>query len=324
MVNKVNHIKMSKKIISVIVPCYNESLQIANSIKKIQSEIKKFSNYNFDLIFVDDGSNDDTLAKIRDFKKNNSDDINFKIIRLSKNYGYHIAVSAGIEEVKPGNAAIICPADDYYLFNQIENMIVKFEEENLDVVWSIRKKQKDNNISNFLRAIFYKIFIIFSGFKNYPKNGTSAFFMISPKLIKNFLKFKESERVVNILIYTMGFKQGYIEYFQEKDIRPSNYSFLKKIRLAINYIITYSYVPLRIISAFGFFISFISLVIIIFIIGEYFVKDTVVEGWASIMTLILFLGGVQLLTIGILGEYIWRIFIETKKRPVYLIEEVDD
>ena len=148
-----------------------------------------------------------------------------------------------------------------------------------------------------MTKIYYKIFIALTGFKNYPENGTSALFLITKKIANELSKYTETNRVINILLYSMGFKQSFIEYEENKNIRKSSYTFLKRFKIAIDSIVSYSYVPMRIISLFGICLSILAFIFTIDIIIDYYFNGINVEGWTTVVILISLLGGIQLLTL---------------------------
>ena len=311
-------LKINKEI-SIIIPVYNEEKIIDTCIQTFLIEFKKLSNYKFNLIIIDDGSNDKSYEIIRKYVLSNN---NIKSLKLSKNYGWHIAISAGLNQARDSDAVIVCPVDDYYMVENLKN-ILNEHEKGYDIVWTIRKNRSKNFFSNFFSSIFYIIFKYLSGFKNYPKTGTSAFFLISKKVCKNFYHFMETNRVVNMLIFSMGYSQSYIYTNEAKPIRKSKYNFFSKLKIAIDSIVSYSYVPMRIISTIGIIVSILSFIYMSIVLKDYFFSDIEIEGWTTIVVLMLLLGGLQLLGFGILGEYIWRIFNETKKNPLYLVDRKD-
>ena len=134
-------------------------------------------------------------------------------------------------------------------------------------------------------------------------------------------KFKESNRVINVLLFSIGFKQGFIEYNENENIRRSSYTFFKRLKIAIDSIVSYSYMPMRIISLFGIFLSIFAFIFAIDVYLDYLLNDINVEGWTTVVILISLLGGIQLLTLGVLGEYLWRTSNDAKKRPLYLLEK---
>ena len=304
------------KKLSIIIPCYNEEKNFSVSTNEILNYTKNFK-FDYEIIFVDDGSTDNTYNNLITFIKK---DKNYKLLKLSKNYGSHISITAGINSVENSDALVVCPLDDTYLLQYADRMIQKYINGS-EVVWSIRKKRSLGFINNFLMSLFYKIFILFSGFKNYPSKGTSAFFLVGKKIYKNFRKFNDKTIIVNMLIYSMGYKHDFIEYPIDRNLRTSSFTFFKKLKIAIDGIVSYSYLPIRIISFFGVILSILAFFLILITLYDYLINNISVEGWTTIIILISLIGGVQLLTLGILGEYIWRISENVKNNPLYLIEE---
>ncbi len=306
---------MNLNKITIVVPCYNEENYIDKLTEKllIQCDALKV---DYEIIFVEDGSTDNTFNEIT--KKINTNN-KIKAIKLSRNYGSHIAISAGIEISNDSDLIIVCPLDDIEIGNLFSNLVDKFKE-GFEIVWTVRKRRNKNLFLKMMTSIYYKIFITLTGFKNYPKNGTSAVFLISRKIANELKKFKESNRVINVLLYSIGFKQGFIEYDENENIRKSSYTFFKRLKIAIDSIVSYSYMPMRIISLFGIFLSIFAFIFSIDVYLDYLVNDISVEGWTTVVILISLLGGIQLLTLGVLGEYLWRTSNDAKKRPLYILE----
>lgn len=305
-----------KNKISIIIPCYNEEKLIDVSLNNIVKSCNSI-DCNYEIIVVDDGSEDSTVEKLKTHHENNN---NIKILSLSKNFGSHIAISAGIDFCDNPNFAIIIPADDFDLSNKFNLMIEKYNSGS-DIVWSIRSSRKQNFINNFFSKLFYKLFKFLSGFKNYPEKGTSAFFLISKKVINEFKKLRENNRNVNVLIFSMGFKQDSIFFKESLNKRKSSYTFFKKIKIAIDSIVSNSYMPMRIVTSLGIFLSLISLVYFLFIVKDYMFNNIEVTGWTSLIVVLTLVGGIQLLTLGFLGEYLWRTSFDSKKRPLYFVNE---
>lgn len=308
----------SKRIITIIIPCFNENSNIDNLINSLEKEIQNVENYNFEFLFIDDGSTDDTYEKIKNICSSRK---NVKCIKLSKNFGFHIAISAGIDFVENSDAIIVYPADMQEPTNLIHKVIEEKEKGN-DIVWSIRKLRKLNFVHSLFTKLFYQIFIKLTGFHNYPKEGPSAFFLINKKIYTNFKKFNENNRMTNVMIFSMGFKQATVGYDeQERSSGSSSYTLTKKIKIAIDCIVSFSYAPIRLISLLGILVAFISFIYMGVTLYEYFISKIDIPGYATLLIVILFLGGVQLLTLGVLGEYLWRNSVESKKRPLYYISD---
>ena len=307
---------MNLNKITIVVPCFNEEMHIDTFTDRLEKKCISLK-CDYEIIFVEDGSTDHSFNKIQKKTENNS---KLKIIKLSKNYGFHIAISAGIDHVKESDLIIVCPLDDIELMKYFDDLIEKFNS-GCDIVWMVREQRKKNFASKFFATIFYKLFKYLSGFKNYPENGTSALFLISNKVAKEFRKFSETNRVTNILLYSMGFKQGQVKFKENDDLRQSSYTFVKRLKIAIDSIVSNSYMPMRIISMLGIIFSIFSFIYLLFIIKDYFLNSIQVEGWTSIIIIVTLLGGIQLLTLGILGEYLWRTSNDSKRRPLYLLDK---
>jgi dolichol-phosphate mannosyltransferase len=309
---------MTKKQITIVIPCFNEEKNIEILIKRLSASIEKIKNYNFEYIFVDDGSTDETYNKLKELSKV---DNRIKLIKLSRNFGNHNAISAGIENVKDSNCLIVFSSDLQEPPEKISEMILKWEEEN-DVVWAIREKRSQSFFGKFLSNIFYKLFISASGFKNYPKEGPSCFFLLDKKVYVNWHKFKESNRMVLGIVAWMGFTHTKIKYVQSSRKKGiSSFNLFKLIKLAIDSFVSFSHLPIRLISYFGIIISLFGFSYAAYLTFLYLTADQSITGWTSLMVIILILGGFQLITLGIIGEYIWRGVDESRSRPLYLISE---
>lgn len=307
---------MNLNKITIVVPCYNEENYIDKLTDKLLLQCDALK-LDYEIIFVEDGSTDNTFNEItKKINKNNK----IKAVKLSRNYGSHIAISAGIENSNETDLIIVCPLDDIEIGNLFSNLVDKYKE-GFEIVWTVRKRRNKNLFLKIMTSIYYKIFITLTGFKNYPKNGTSAVFLISRKIANELKKFKESNRVINVLLFSIGFKQGFIEYNENENIRRSSYTFFKRLKIAIDSIVSYSYMPMRIISLFGIFLSIFAFIFAIDVYLDYLLNDINVEGWTTVVILISLLGGIQLLTLGVLGEYLWRTSSDAKKRPLYLLEK---
>jgi dolichol-phosphate mannosyltransferase len=305
------------KSISIIVPCFNEANGI-DALIQVLDRVVTNVGYLINYLFVDDGSSDDTFAHLAKISKERK---NVRVLKLSRNFGSHIAITAGIENSTDADAIIVLPADLQEPPELVPELLKKWEEGN-EVIWTIRKKRAQSLIGRFLSLAFYKIFIQGSGLKNYPKKGPSAFFLLDKKVCKQWSKFKESNRMIIGLISWMGFKQTQVYYEQNERISGrSSWSFMKLVKIAIDTFVSFSFAPIRFISYLGLLISFIGFIYTIVLIINRLFFGIGPAGWTSIMVVMLFLGGIQLITLGILGEYIWRGVDESRQRPLYLVSE---
>ncbi len=309
---------MDSNQITIIIPCYNEEKNIELLFEKIKDNLKNITDFEFNYLFIDDGSSDNTFQVIEKLANKYN---NIQAIQLSRNFGSHIAISAGVENVKQSNSLIVISADLQEPPDIIIRLIKKWLE-GYEVVWTIREKRSQSFIGKIFSNMFHKLFLKASNFNNYPKEGPSASFLLDKKVYLNWKKFRESNRMIFGMIAWMGFKHTYIKYLQNSRMSgKSSYTFFKLIKLAIDSFVSFSFAPIRIISYIGIIISILSFVYASFLIFEKFYFDVIITGWTSLMVIILILGGVQLITLGIIGEYVWRGVEESRNRPLYLISK---
>lgn len=304
--------------VSVIIPCYNEE----EVIEKTYKEVKKVlvdNNYNHEIIFVNDGSKDKTLDILRQIAQSDSD---VKVISFSRNFGHQPAVSAGIKNCS-GDVAIIIDADLQDPPTLIPEMIKIHKEQGANVVYGVRRERKGESFfKKFTAKLFYRILNSLSDVK-FPLD-TGDFRLIDKKVIEEFKKLKERDKYIRGLISWLGFKQVPIYYDRNPRFAGSTkYPLRKMIKFALTGIFYFSDKPLQVSITLGFFTTLIGLILAVYVIVVKLINPSqIISGWASTMITIIFLGGVQLLTIGIIGKYIGSIFDEVKGRPEYIIEEI--
>lgn len=307
---------MSNNLISIVVPMYYEE-KVADECYKRLKKVMVDNNINYEFIFVNDGSKDRTfeiLSKIAEQDKNT------KIISFSRNFGHQIAVTAGVDKAK-GDAVVVIDADLQDPPELIPKMIDLWSE-GYKVVYAKRKKRKGESFFKlFTAGMFYRILDKMTDIDIPLDTGD---FRLMDRDVVNVLKtMKENNRFVRGMVSWVGFKQTPIEY--ERDERfagETKYPLKKMIKFASDGIISFSAKPLKLMGSLGIFCVSISLIIFLYALIRKLTNDVnVVSGWASIMTAVTFLGGVQLLSISVLGEYIGRIYDESKGRPLYIIEK---
>jgi polyisoprenyl-phosphate glycosyltransferase len=305
------------KAINIIIPCYNEESNIEKLLSKLDEGLNNLE-YHFNYLFVDDGSVDGTFAILAEKSRLRK---NIRVLKLSRNFGSHISISAGIENSTDVDAIILLPADLQEPPELIPILLKKWEEGN-EVVWTIREKRAQSLVGKIFSYIFYKIFVSGSNLRNYPKEGPSAFFLLDKKVVREWGKFGENNRMIIGLIAWMGFSQTKVYYQQNARYSgKSSWGFMKLIKIAIDSFVSFSYAPIRFISYIGIIISLIGFIYSIFLIINKLFNGIGPTGWTSIMVVVLFLGGLQLITLGVIGEYVWRGVDESRKRPLYLISE---
>ena len=308
---------MKETKISVIIPVFNEELNIGTLYARIKDVFVKI-DVNHELIFVNDNSKDASLQIIKELAIK---DPSIKYIDFSRNFGHQVAVSAGLEYCS-GEYVVIIDAD---LQDPPELIIDMYEKINkgFDVVYAKRRSRKDRSVvKKAAYKLFYKILAVISQIE-IPLD-TGDFRMMKKNVVDELLKMQESNKFLRGQIAWLGFNQTYVEY--DRDVRAAGepgYTYYKLFRLALDGIISFSNMPLRVATIMGFFVFLLSLIIILYTLYSYFYHEYTPQGWASLMISVLFIGGIQLLTIGIIGEYIGRIQTEVRKRPLFVVKETN-
>jgi dolichol-phosphate mannosyltransferase len=299
------------KIISIVIPCYNESqvLRITNErLEKIFIELK----LTYELIYVDDGSKDDTGEIIESLTQKNK---NIRLIKLSRNFGHQIAVTAGIDSAE-GDAVIIIDADLQDPPELIPEMVNMWKK-GADVVYGVRKVRKGESYFKLITAnLFYKIIEKLSE-TEIPKN-TGDFRLIDRKIVEIFKKMPEKDRFIRGMISWIGFNQVPLYYDREKRLAgETKYPITKMVALALDGIISFSRKPLKVALYIGITLSFLSFIGIIYALISRLFGNAWVPGWTLLIMTVLLLGGFQMIFLGLIGEYIGRIYNESKNRPLY-------
>lgn len=304
-------------LLSVIVPCYNEE-EVVNETYHRLSEVMKRIDMDYELLFVNDGSADNTFPELLALSQQ---DVHVKILSFSRNFGHQCAVTAGLNNCNGDYAAII-DADLQDPPEVIIDMMDILKKENANVVYGVRKKRKGENwFKLFTAKHFYRTLNKMSDVK-FPVD-TGDFRLIDRKIINVFNSLHEKNKYIRGLISWMGYKQVPCYYVREERFAgESKYPLRKMIRFAMIGLFYFSKKPLKMSTILGFISVAIGIIYaIVILIEKIFTNTAFVAGWPSIVLLIVFFGGVQLLTIGILGQYIGNLFDEAKDRPEYIINE---
>ncbi|MGC8770683.1 MAG: glycosyltransferase family 2 protein [Brevinematia bacterium] len=271
---------------------------------------------DYELIFVDDGSIDSTFQKIICL---NSKNPNIKCISFSKNYGLQAAVTAGLEN-SDGDFVVIIDCDLQDPPEVIEDMLLKMMETNCDVVYGKRRRRKENFLKKALILIFHRIFSKISNIKVPPDVGN--FSLLTRRAVETILRFKEKSRYIPALRFFIGFKQEFIEYDRkDREIGKAKMNFKRLFKLAMDAIFSFSDYPIRFCIYIGSIGVLVFMVTGVYVILNKFVFGKAIPGWSSILLSIYFLGSIQLLFLGIVGEYIFRIYMEVQDRPLYIIDK---
>lgn len=303
-----------KTDLSIVIPLFNEEGNIQVLYHSLLPVINKLTN-DFEIIFVDDGSKDSSFEQIT-FICN--DDKRILGISLSKNFGHQIAITAGLEH-SCGDAVVTMDSDMQHPPEIIEALYRKFQQ-GYDIVNTSREDTADSSIfKNVTSAWFYKIMNALSDV--HIESSSADFRLMNRKTVTAFLQLKEKDRFVRGLISWMGFKQTTISYSSPLRFSgKSKYSIGKMIRFAADGITSFSAKPLRISFYAGLIVSFVGLLYSIYAIVQY-IEGKTIPGWTSILVSVLVIGGIQLISMGIIGEYLARVFNEAKNRPLYFVKQ---
>lgn len=299
--------------ISCIVPVFNEEAVVESFFTELQALLKTLTN-DFEIVVIDDGSRDATIEKITSLPK----DYHIKLLGLSRNFGKETALTAGLEHAT-GDVAIILDADFQHPLNVIPQFL-KHWAEGFEMVYGVREN-RDNESSvkrNFARLFYWLMTKIT---KIDIPNNAGDFRLLDRKVVDSLNQFQERSRFMKGMYAWVGFKRMAVPFIvQDRAAGNSSWGLARLTELALTGITTFSDIPLRVWGFIGFIISLISLIYAIYIVTVTLIFGADLPGFPSLIVAVMFLGGIQLLSIGILGEYIARIFTEVKQRPKYLVE----
>lgn len=306
----------TRKKISILIPAYNEQAVLRHLYERLSKLANDTPSYQFEFLFINDGSRDKTLEIIKAYAKK---DHRITYLNLSRNFGKETAMIAGIDCVD-SDATVIIDADLQDPPELIPQMI-SYWEQGYDDVYARRSNRKGETwLKKSTSSAFYKLL---QRSTNIPiQQDTGDFRLLSRRCVEALRQFRESQRYTKGMFSWIGYKKKEITY--ERDARAAGetkWNYFKLFDLAIEGIVSFTTAPLRVSSYFGVVISLLAFAYIIYLVVRTILFGTDLAGYPSMMAVILFLGGVQLLSLGVIGEYIGRIFNETKNRPLYFVEE---
>jgi dolichol-phosphate mannosyltransferase len=306
-----------RQTLTIIIPCYNEELLIEKTYQRVNNVLSQLADYEALIIFINDGSKDKTAEKLNIIARKDS---KVKLIHFSRNFGHQAAVTAGINNTD-SDLAIIIDADLQDPPELFGNMLNLYHSSNCNAIYCVRKTRKGENLFKKITAKYF--YRLMDRLSEVPiPLDTGDFRLIDKNIIQEFKKLGEKNKFVRGLISWIGFVQ--IPFYYERDERlegETKYPLKKMIRFALNGIMYFSKKPLKLAIQLGFFSTLIALVLLFYILYGYFVSGHTVAGWASTLTIVIFFGGIQLLTIGLVAQYIANIFDEVKGRPDYIIAQ---
>ena len=306
---------MEKKLLSIIVPMYYEELVAYECYHRIKNVVNGIESMDHEIIFVNDGSKDRTLAILKSIAKG---DKCVKIIDFSRNFGHQAAVTAGLFNCN-GDAIVMIDADLQDPPEIIPEMISKWEEGH-QVIYGKRKIRSGESKFKLLTAKYFYRVLSYMASIEIPKD-TGDFRLMDRIVVEAFKEMPEQNRFIRGMVSWIGFDQVPLEYNRDDRFAgETKYPLRKMIKFATDGIVSFSTKPLKLTAIFGIGTIGISILLIIYTIITKIMSDTSM-GWASTMCVILFFSGVQLLSLGVIGEYIARIYDESKNRPLYLVKE---
>lgn len=304
------------QLLSIVIPCYNEEEVIEETMKRLQAFCSELQNLDVELIFVDDGSHDRTRALLKTFA---AKDPRVKIIGFARNFGHQIAVTAGID-ASSGDAVVLIDADLQDPPEVVHRMIEKWRE-GFDVVYGTRTERPGE--SAFKLATARGFYRLLNRLSDVPiPLDTGDFRLMGRNVVDALRAMPERDRFVRGMVSWIGFKQAALPYKRaERFAGTSKYPLRKMLRFATDGILSFSTKPLQLSIGLGIFSAFLSLLGLLYTVYVRIFTDAWVAGWAGLMVAVLFMGGVQLISIGVLGEYIGRIYGEIKRRPLYIVDD---
>lgn len=308
-----------KKLISIIVPCYCEEDSLPAFLEEINKISNNMSEANFEFLFIDDGSTDNTVDILRKLSK---EDTRIRYISFSRNFGKEAAMFAGLQNSK-GDYVAIMDADLQDPPSLLPQMLDTLQNENYDCVATRRVTRKgEPRIRSFFARLFYKIINKIS--KADIVDGARDYRLMKRKVVNAILQVGEYNRFSKGIFGWVGFKTKWLEYENKERLHgETKWSFRKLLMYSLDGIVAFSSMPLYISSIMGLLFCIIAFFAIVFVIVRQLIWGGSAYGWPSLVCIILMLSGIQLFAIGILGQYLSKTYLEVKKRPIYIVNETD-
>jgi dolichol-phosphate mannosyltransferase len=303
-------------LLSVVIPCYNEEAVIAETHRRLTTVLSGLDVDAFEVVYVDDGSRDRTAETLRALHEA---DPHVRVLRLSRNFGHQTAVSAGIEHAA-GDAVVLIDADLQDPPEVVAEMLARWRE-GYDVAYGLRSDRAGETA--FKRGTAKAFYRLLNRLSETPiPLDVGDFRLMDRKVVDALMAMPERARFVRGMVSWVGFRQVAVPYARaERFAGETKYPLFKMLRLAVDGVTSFSLVPLRMASWVGVGASAVALLGIVYALLTRLLTNQWVPGWAALFVAVLFVGGVQLLALGIIGEYVGRIYAESKRRPLYLLQE---
>ena len=305
-------------VLSLVVPCYNEE----ENVEKFFAETNNAffgKGFDYEFVFVNDGSRDLTHKRLKKLYEENENH-NIQVLTFSRNFGKEAAIYAGLGAAK-GDMVCIIDADLQQRPEVVLEMLEAMKEDgNIDSVAAYQEERKESKIMIAFKSVFYKLINRIADVEFV--SGASDFRLMKREMVNAVLEMTEYHRFSKGIFSWVGFNTKYIPYnAEERENGKSKWNFRKLMKYALDGILSFSTVPLKLSAFVGFLSAFISIIYLIIVIVKKLAFGISVPGYATIVVLILFLGGMQLFSLGFLGEYLSKIYVQVKNRPVYILKE---
>ncbi|MGB9255753.1 MAG: glycosyltransferase family 2 protein [Candidatus Korobacteraceae bacterium] len=305
-----------RPLLTVVTPAFNEAANLPVLWQRLSSSLS-VTDINWEWVIVDDHSSDSTFETVEQFA--NSDG-RVRGYRFSRNFGSHIALACGLERAA-GDCAVVMSGDLQDPPELLPELIDRWRNGG-QVIWAVRGERQGETATRVRTSnLFYFIMRTVAGLKELPPTGAD-FFLIDRLVIDALNQYRERNLSLMTLITWMGFRQEHVTYVKQARLHgASNWSLKKKLKLAVDSVTSFTYLPIRAMTYLGVLVAFCGFAYAIFVIFNA-LQHRLIQGWASIMVVVLVLGGAQMIMLGVLGEYLWRAFDEARQRPRYVIEKV--
>ncbi len=301
------------RLISVVVPAYNEEENVQFFYDAVTAVTNNLSEFDWEFLIVDDGSTDRTVERFRALAEK---DRRLRILQLSRNFGSYAALRAGFDHAR-GDAVITISADLQDSPELFRTFVARWKE-GYHTVWGVREQRDDPLTKKVLAALFYQV-IRRLALAGLPVGGMDCG-LFDRKVIDAFREIPDRNNITFMTIYWMGFRQAQVPYHRrERKFGQSKWPFRKRMKAALDVITSLSSLPIRFISYMGLFISMLSFLAAMVVVFNKLVWGIGEWGWPSLMVVMLFLGGIQLIMLGLIGEYLWRVGAQVRGQPWYIV-----
>jgi len=304
-------------LLSLVVPVYNESEVIGTFFERASSALAAIPGCEYEILFIDDGSHDDSYEQLAGLA---AKDPRVRVLKFSRNFGHQIAITAGLDHAR-GDCVAVIDADLQDPPEVVASMVARWRE-GYDVVYGVRSERDgETRMKLFTASAFYRLLGRLTNIR-IPEN-VGDFRLMSRRAVEQFKHLREKDRFVRGLVSWIGFRQTGVTYSRDKRYAgETKYPYRKMIKFAFDGITSFSTVPLKLATWTGYVAALLAVMYLLSVFVQKWILGWTVEGWATIMVAMLFMGSVQLICLGILGEYLGRIFNEVKPRPMYVVEEL--